>query len=111
MKKLWKCTVCGYTMEGEEAPENCPRCGSPREKYVQLEENAAKKIYDSYRTNDIYISLVVLAEEMIHLSNEEIEINLDPNCLRNFQKTGAMGFVIKEMAKAEMAGHVAKGKW
>ena len=26
MKKLFKCTVCGYIAEGEVAPEKCPKC-------------------------------------------------------------------------------------
>ncbi|MDZ8118311.1 thiamine pyrophosphate-dependent enzyme [Pontiella agarivorans] len=25
----WKCTVCGYIHEGEEAPETCPVCSAP----------------------------------------------------------------------------------
>ncbi|MGV8905234.1 MAG: rubredoxin-like domain-containing protein [Acetobacterium sp.] len=111
MKKIWKCGVCGYTMEGEEAPAVCPRCGSPREKYAQLSAEAAEKIYDSYRTNDIHMELVTLAEKMIHLSREGIIINLDPTCLSLFKKTEAMGYIIKEMSKAEMVVHISKGKW
>ncbi len=26
LPKLWVCSVCGYTMEGDEAPDNCPIC-------------------------------------------------------------------------------------
>ena len=29
------CSVCGFTMEGE-APDKCPVCGSPREKFVKF---------------------------------------------------------------------------
>lgn len=29
------CQVCGFTMEGE-APEKCPVCGTPREKFTQF---------------------------------------------------------------------------
>jgi succinate dehydrogenase/fumarate reductase flavoprotein subunit/rubredoxin len=36
--KKWKCTVCGYIHEGEEPPENCPRCGSPKEVFVPYDE-------------------------------------------------------------------------
>ena len=31
--KKWICTVCGYTHEGETAPEKCPQCGAPQEKF------------------------------------------------------------------------------
>ena len=33
MKKLFKCTVCGFISEGEEAPEKCPKCNMGKEKY------------------------------------------------------------------------------
>ena len=34
------CSVCGYTHEGENAPEKCPLCGVPAEKFNKLDENA-----------------------------------------------------------------------
>ena len=34
----WKCTVCGYVHEGDEAPEKCPVCKQPKEKFVKIEE-------------------------------------------------------------------------
>ena len=27
------CTVCGYTYEGDKAPEKCPMCGVGSEKF------------------------------------------------------------------------------
>lgn len=30
------CTVCGYIHEGEEAPDVCPICGAPKEKFKPL---------------------------------------------------------------------------
>ncbi len=29
----WKCSVCGYTLEGTEPPAKCPACKNPREYY------------------------------------------------------------------------------
>jgi rubrerythrin len=29
----WKCSVCGYTVEGTEPPPKCPACKNPREFY------------------------------------------------------------------------------
>lgn len=34
------CTVCGYVHEGDAAPERCPQCKVPAEKFKKLEENA-----------------------------------------------------------------------
>lgn len=36
--KKWVCTVCGYVHEGEEAPEKCPVCKQPKEKFKLVEE-------------------------------------------------------------------------
>ena len=34
----WKCTVCGYIHEGDQAPEICPVCKQPKEKFIKVEE-------------------------------------------------------------------------
>ena len=39
MKKKFICTVCGYVHEGDEAPERCPQCKAPREKFKEVAEN------------------------------------------------------------------------
>ena len=31
------CTVCGYVYEGDAAPEKCPQCGVPAEKFKKQE--------------------------------------------------------------------------
>lgn len=33
----WRCSVCGYVHEGPEAPESCPNCRQPKEKFSQYE--------------------------------------------------------------------------
>ena len=33
--KKFVCTVCGYVYEGEAAPEKCPLCGAPAEKFKE----------------------------------------------------------------------------
>lgn len=33
------CSVCGYVHEGEEAPEKCPQCGVPAEKFTVQKED------------------------------------------------------------------------
>ena len=33
--KKFVCTVCGYVYEGEAAPEKCPICKAPAEKFVE----------------------------------------------------------------------------
>jgi rubrerythrin/uncharacterized membrane protein len=33
----WRCTICGYAHEGEEAPAQCPVCGADRSKFERLD--------------------------------------------------------------------------
>ena len=33
--KKFVCSVCGYVYEGEAAPEQCPVCKAPKEKFVE----------------------------------------------------------------------------
>jgi len=111
MIMLWKCSVCGYVHEGSEAPEKCPKCGSPKEKYNALSEEDAKKIYDSDRTNDIHMEIIKCAMKIKALAKEGIEINLDPPCVALFKQAHVEAWVIKQRSKAEIAGHVGRGKW
>ena len=38
MAKKFRCTVCGYIHEGDAAPEKCPLCKVPANKFVEIEE-------------------------------------------------------------------------
>ena len=33
----WVCSVCGYVHEGETAPEACPICKAPADKFTKQE--------------------------------------------------------------------------
>jgi len=108
---LWKCSVCGYTTEGGNAPEKCPKCGSPSEKYSILPVEDADKIYAADRTNDIHMKIEKQAALIIQLCEEGLEIDLDPGCNAVFSNSKQLGWTVKQMCKAEIATHVAKGKW
>ena len=66
MKKKWICTVCGYVHEGNEAPEKCPQCRQPKDKFKEYYGNSIdprllhcnNRMIDLSYTNDniIYIS-------------------------------------------------------
>lgn len=34
--KIWRCTVCGYEYEGEEAPDTCPLCRAPKSEFILI---------------------------------------------------------------------------
>lgn len=108
---LWKCSVCGYAYSGDSAPEKCPKCVAPKESFFLLSEADAKKINDSDRTNDIHMEIINLAMKIRGLAKEGIDINLDPPCAELFSKAYAESWIIKQRSKAEIAGHIGRGKW
>ena len=65
----------------------------------------------SVRTNDIHMEIVRLANKIKKLADEGIEINLDPPCVALFKQASEEARVIKQRSKAEIAGHVSRGKW
>lgn len=111
MKKLWKCGVCGMICEGEEAPDKCPKCDAPKDKFVELTQEETDKIYSSDRTNDIHMEIIQLAAKIVALSEEGIGINLDPPCVSAFTRAKDAAWIIKQRCKAEIAGHVSRSKW
>ena len=36
--KKWRCSICGEIVEGEHAPEKCPLCKAPSEKFVEVKD-------------------------------------------------------------------------
>lgn len=37
--KKFRCTICGYIHEGDSAPDKCPQCGAPKEKFVEVDDS------------------------------------------------------------------------
>lgn len=108
---LWKCTVCGLISEGEAAPEKCPKCGAPAEKFTVLAAEDADKIYAADRTNDILMEIEKNAVKMIALCKEGLEIGLDPGCIASLTGAQKRAWEIKQSCKAEIAIHVGKAKF
>jgi len=108
---LWKCTICGLIVEGDTPPVKCPKCGQPAEKFVQLTKEEADKIYAADRTNDIHAEIIALSAKIIILSEEGININLDPPCVGLLTAAKNEAWIIKQRSKAEIESHVKKAKW
>ena len=88
--KLWRCGVCGYIHDGDSPPEKCPKCGAPKEKFSALNEAEASLVHRSRITNDLHCRLISLMDEV-----------------RKIAEAGIIG----QSAKAEIRGHMGKGKW
>lgn len=108
---MFKCLVCGYIFEGDEAPENCPKCGAPKEKFEKLADDAKEKVERSRLTNELHMHLMGLMEEALVLAEDGIEDALDPACVAIFKKTHEQATILIQSIKAELEGHVKKNKW
>lgn len=108
---IFKCGGCGYMHYGDEAPECCPKCGAPKSAFTVMEDDAAAKVTASERTNDLHMKISELAAKIDCLAKEGLEINLDPGCVDAFNASVKCSRVMKQSHKAEIAGHVGKGKW
>ena len=97
--------------EGDAPPAFCPKCGAPADKFAALTEEEAKKVKSAERTNDIHMEIIKLAAKIEALAKEGIEINLDPPCVSLFNQARDEAWIIKHRGIAEIAGHVARGKW
>jgi len=111
MKKLFKCSACNFVWEGETAPAVCPKCGQLHDKFVEITPENADKIYKSERTNDVHLEIITLANKVITLAQEGIELNLDPACVSAFNQAINEVYIIKQRSKAEIENHIGKGKW
>lgn len=109
-KKKWKC-VCGYVHDGNEPPAQCPKCGAPAEKFELLGDEAANLVERSRHTNALHCHLVNLGRKLEAACKDGIEDNLDPNCVKVFQRSLGHAHEIMKLSMTEMQGHIAKGKW
>ncbi|MGI5854600.1 MAG: rubredoxin-like domain-containing protein [Bacillota bacterium] len=109
--KKWRCQVCGFIHDGIEPPEQCPKCGAPREKFEAISDDAAAMIQKARYTNQLHMDLSHLMEQAKEICRKGIEDQLDPPCVQLFEKAAAEAHKIQQMIKAELQGHMNKGKW
>ena len=44
--KKFICTICGYVYEGEQAPDDCPVCHNPKEKFREEPTGQANAAFE-----------------------------------------------------------------
>jgi hypothetical protein len=108
---MWRCSVCNFLAEGTEAPEQCPKCGAPQEKFVQLSEDEATLVERALYTNDLLMQLNTLLTEVAVISEEGIDDELDPGCVKIFQTALDNAEFLQQSIKAEIINHIVKKKW
>ncbi|MFQ6132641.1 MAG: rubredoxin-like domain-containing protein [Armatimonadota bacterium] len=108
---IWKCSNCNLVCDCDEAPDQCPRCGAPKEDLKQLDDNAAELVRRSRLSNDLHMKLATLLEKVIEVGKAGEEDNLDPTCVQIFLKAQQDATMLRQWIKAEIEGHQSKGKW
>ena len=108
---IWKCTVCGYLHDGAEPPTYCPKCKAAAEKFLELSEDQSKLIERSRKTNQYHAELLSLLEQVNEVAVLGREDGLDPACVLIFQQAIEAATILRQAVKAEIAGHISKGKW
>ena len=111
MAGYFKCSVCNFVHEGDSAPDKCPKCGAPKEKFVALDAAAGEAIKKSRRTNYLHMKIMAKLQAVRELAKEGTELNLDPPCVALFTKERADSELWMQMIKAELETHMKKGKW
>ncbi|HAM62282.1 MAG: rubredoxin [Firmicutes bacterium GWF2_51_9] len=111
MKKLYRCEVCGIILEEDQLEDHCPKCNAPREKFSEVSAETAEKITRSEFTNDLHADLIHLCVKLEKLAEAGIADNLDPSCVKIFTRTKKYAKLLKQLAKAEIQGHISKEKW
>jgi rubredoxin len=106
----FKC-VCGYIHDGAEAPETCPKCGAPKEQFVQLDEAAASLVERSRNTNCLHARVIDLCRQLELVCDAGIADKLDPGCVDVFTKVRANAWESMKLSMTEQQGHMGKGKW
>ena len=107
---MWECGSCGYIWDGEEPPDRCPKCNAKKERFTKLEDKAMELVERSRYTNSLHMNLYALLEQVADIAEDGVDDNLDPRCVRIFRKAVDQAEVLQQSIKAELQGHMKKGK-
>jgi hypothetical protein len=108
---MWRCGSCGYIWEGEEPPDKCPKCGAKKERFEALDDKGMELVDRSRYTNSLHMQLFLLMEQVMDVAEDGIDDNLDPGCVKVFKRAMSEAEIIQQSVKAELQGHMGKGKW
>jgi len=108
---MWQCSVCNYIHQGEEAPDKCPKCGAPKEKFAALDDQRVNLVERSRLGNALLMELSGLMDAVEELAETGIEDDLDPGCVKLYKECRDFAAFARQSLKAEIQNHMNKGKW
>ena len=68
LMKKFRCSVCGHIHVGDEAPEHCPVCNSPKEKFILIENEEEATISNNIELKPQYFDVVIVGSGAAALS-------------------------------------------
>lgn len=82
----FKCKVCGYIYEGDEAPEVCPVCGAPKSEFEMIEGPKKKRGFLGGKNSNPYIIfyavvMTVLVAAILSITSLSLKERQDANVL------------------------------
>jgi len=107
----FKCGVCGYIHDGDEAPDKCPKCGAPKESFKELDKEAADKIEKARKTNEMHVAIMGLYAKVRKWAHTIKDEDLDPGCVAVADRVLKDTYETTQSIKAELETHMNKGKW
>lgn len=82
--KQWICQVCGYTHQGENPPEVCPRCNAPKQQF------RLKKKHGSC-TAQLILTLVILATIIYVIFGCKSAVTVDNSVVKDLELSRFLG--------------------
>ena len=111
MIKKWICTVCGYVHTGEQAPDKCPQCNQPKDKFQEhVETEGALAWADEHRIGVAKgVDAEVLEGLQAHFMGESTEVGMYLAMSRQADREGypEVGEAYRRIAYEE-AEHASK---
>jgi len=121
LTEKWRCSVCGYIHIGDEPPEKCPNCGSPREKFSEVPEefelvhmHYGQKISygESVEVNPFFGDYEAIASYIYNLPpGQRVKLHKHPTTDELFFVIkGRLRFKVGEKEFVATAGDIVQGK-
>lgn len=108
---LFRCGVCGYVHDGDDAPDKCPKCGATKENFTAIETEAATLIEKSRKTNEMHVAISGMYAKVQKWAKTIKDENLDPNCVLIADRVLKDTHETIQSIKAELEAHMKKAKW
>ena len=107
----YKCGVCGYIHNGDDAPDNCPKCSATKDNFTEITGDDAKLIEKAKLTNEMHMAISSMLRKVQQCAKTIKDENLDPNCVLIADKVLKDTTETMQSIKAEIQAHVNKNKW